>query len=201
MRRAALLALLMAFLAASDARAAAPCGPAGARTMAAGSVSRVYVQSEDVFACTRGVRRRLPLGTTYCYGSSTGCATLDHAAVAGRVVAYGINRYGGGSGITAFELFVRDVRSGRRLERQVEGFGTVDAQLEGIVVRPTGAAAWLWRRGSGDVPAERVVSRSDRCGAPTTLAHGAALARSTLWRNGARVFWRQGGMDQFAPLC
>ena len=199
MHRIAFATLLLLAATAAPAQAAPVCGPPGVKTLAAGKLTRVYLESEEVWGCTRGVRRRRHLGTTYCYGSASGCKTLDHVAVAGRVAAYAINGHCCG-GIVHSEVVVRDVRTGRRLERHVEGWGRVSSSVQGIVVRPTGAVAWLWHRGRWDGgPAEFVASRSPRCGEPSTLS--TIADPDALWRNGAHVFWRENGADRSAPLC
>ena len=200
MRRLALLTLVLAG-GAPPAHAAPVCGPAKAKTMAAGALSRVYVTRKTVYACTRGVRRRRELGSTYCYGSSSGCSTLDAAAVGGRMVAYAIQDCCMSYGDPYFRLTVRDLATGKVTESSTEGEpGEVNATIAGIVVRPTGAAAWLWRREPWRSPDDGfVVSRSARCGEPTTLASAPAI--SGLHRNGSRVVWREGGADRSAPLC
>jgi hypothetical protein len=199
MRRLALLTVLAAALGPAPAQAAPVCGPAGAKTVAAGRLTRVYVQRDTAYACTRGVRRRLELGSTYCYGSSSGCSTLDHAAVAGRFVAYAIQDCCASYGDEYFELSVRNVATGAVRERHTTGEpGEVNATLTALVVRPTGAAAWLWRRVTRQ-ETSLVVSRSARCGEPATLAQSPAV--SGLWRSGSRVFWRESGARRSAPLC
>ena len=168
--------------------------------MAAGALSRVYVQRQTAYACTRGVRRRRELGSTYCYGSSSGCHTLDEAAVAGRFVAYAIQDCCTSYGDEYFELTVRNLATGRVVERVSEGDpAEVNATIQTIVLRPTGAAAWLWRRAPWRAPAGYVVSRSARCGAPRTLAEGPVI--SGLRRDGSRGVWREDGASRSAPLC
>ncbi|MCQ8210823.1 hypothetical protein NPS74_24380, partial [Cutibacterium acnes subsp. acnes] len=71
-----------------------------------------------------------------------------------------------------FRLTVRDLATGKMTERHTEGEpGEVNATIQAIVVRSTGAAAWLWRREVWRSPEDGfVVSRSARCGEPRTLA-------------------------------
>lgn len=147
------LAVLLALLPAAPAQAAPVCGPAAATTMAAAAVTRVYVERDEVYACTRGVRRRRHLGTQGCDGAH--CATLDHAAVAGRMVAYAVNA--DDSAAVWFEVTVRDMRTGRRLERQVSSRRTRCGA--------TGRASSGARAGRIAPPrsADRAPSRSSGC--------------------------------------
>ena len=196
MRRLALLLLLAV---PAPAGAAPVCGPAEARTMAAGELTRVYVRRHEAYACTRGVRARRHLGNTYCYGSSSGCETVDDAAVGGRFFAYAVQACCDSYGDAYFDLVVRHAGTGRMRERHDVGeISTTNAYIKRIVLRQSGAAAWLWRRVDRQGESH-VVSRSPRCGEPATLAEAPAIARFR--RDGARVRWREGGTDRSAPLC
>ena len=197
-------ALMWAALLSVPAHAATrPCGPL-AKTWAQGQETRVYEVNDSVFACRRGDSWRRSLGRTYCYGSSSGCSTFRVAAVAGRFVAYAIQDDDTPRGDEYFELRIVDMRSRKTTERHVLGNpGVYNATITRIVIRPTGAAAWLWRRVKfeGDAVGTHVVSRSSRCGNPTTLAESPAVAPAALWRNGTAVFWREGSSDRHAQLC
>jgi hypothetical protein len=179
-----------------------PCGPV-AKTWAQGLEVRVYEVKDEVFACRRGDARRRLLGTTYCYGSSSGCSTLRVAQVAGRFVGYAIQDDDTPRGDEYFVLRILDMRSRRITARHVFGDpGAYNAAIARVVIRPTGAAAWLWRKvGPARGVVSYVVSRSPKCGEPSTLADSPATAPSALWRNGSAVYWREGPTDRHAQLC
>ncbi len=181
------------------------CGPADAKTLVQGRRARVYVVGTRLeradggaygYACLARTRGRVLLEGVGCLGSSSGCRTLGPVAVAGRFVAYASQTYGGAYGDEHFALVVLDLRTRKVRYETHEGIpAEVQAGISDVVIRPTGAAAWLWTRGGTPV-----VSRTPGCG-PTTLAEGDDINPAALWRNGRRVFWRQAGQDRSAALC
>jgi hypothetical protein len=184
------------------------CGPARAKTVAQGERARVFLvrrgeDDDEPYGCVRGSRKRRSLGSTYCYGSSSGCSPFADAAVAGDLVAYGTQYCCGGAGDVYFEVVVQNLRTGRVRSRQFVGNpGTQDARLLDLVVRPTGAAAWLWTRITAGPPRTDVVlSRSARCGEPQILAEGQDVDPGFLARRGSRVAFRQAGELRSAALC
>src|SRR5947209_7910333 len=91
---AALAALLCACgssSARSSAGAGPPCGPAGARTVAADAQARVYVKNGRVYGCSDRARRSYMLGATTCRPAGQMIAPV---ALAGRLVAYGSEQCG-----------------------------------------------------------------------------------------------------------
>lgn len=130
------------------------------------------------------------------------CVALGPVAVAGPFVAYGTQTSGGPSRAEYFSLSILDLRSGRIRRRFTEGVpGEVDAVVNRVVLRPTGAAAWLWtQRPRRPFRAQTTVVSRSACG-PTTLADSPEISPQAFWRNGRRVFWRRAGRDESAELC
>ena len=155
------------------------------------------------YACLKGRERQVPLEPVGCFGASSGCVTLGPVAVAGPFVAYATQAIGGSFGDENFSVSVLDIRAGKVRFRRGEGLlGEVDATVNRIVIRPTGAAAWLWtqRRRRPFRAETTVVSRTPGCG-PTSLADSLEISPQAFWRNGRRVFWRRLGRDESARLC
>ena len=155
------------------------------------------------YACLKGRERQVPLEPVGCFGVTPECVALGPVAVAGPFVAYGTQTSGGPSRDEHFSLSILDIRSGKIRRRFSEGVpGEVDAVVNRVVVRPTGAAAWLWtKRRRGPSRAETaVVSRTPGCG-PTTVADSHEVSPQAFWRNGRRAFWRRLGRDESAVLC
>lgn len=197
-----LFGLLAVFAPAPGHGADRVCGPAATETLDQSDEVRVYRQNDFAYTCRRGDRRRRALASTYCYGSSSGCSVLTSTDVAGRFVAYGIQDDGNSAGDEYFSLRVVDMRTRKLRERHEIGEpGSLNAELRRVVVSRTGGAAWLWRRARRATTPVYVVSRSPRCGAPSTLADGADVSPASLRRVGSRVRWRESGTDRHAALC
>jgi hypothetical protein len=182
----------------SSPRTLARCGPAGARTLARGSLTRVYVQSGTVYACLTGSRRRLTLGTT---GSCIRASHVDAVAVAGRLVAAGLLNCGVDTGAAAIE--VRRVPDGHQLltTPAITNPGPESyAHVTGLVLTPAGAAAWIARARSIVSHRSTTEVQAARAGSTRRLDSGAGIATGSLRLTGHTVTWRDGPSTRSARL-
>jgi hypothetical protein len=159
----------------------------------------VYLAGETVYGCSLPARRSFRLGTRVIFSHSH----LDHVAVAGRMVAYGLTAFGVDTGRT--NVLVRRLSDGRLLASFsatdlgfVESFSTVGS----IVVKSDGAVAWIGHtssivgRGRGTEVFEATVSASS----PTRLDSGNAIDPASLRLDGSTLTWRHGGAARHATL-
>lgn len=205
MHRLPVLAVLIAALLAGASPAAArtaDCGPRKARTLAAGAQARAYVRDGRVYACAHGRRRSRLLGDrlSECY-SSSGCGGVDKVRVAGRFVAYGEVGYGGSYGDAYFTLTVRHAGSGGIRLRLEHGEAAVEqAYLKQVVLRSTGAVAWLWGHAPQGQPLRHEVWRGGTC-SPAVVDPGPEVDARSLTLSGRVLRWRSAGTDRSAQLC
>jgi hypothetical protein len=183
----------------STSNAGASCGPAAARTLAASSGARVYVQSGAVYACTPRSARRYRLGSA---GRCIGGARVGPAAAAGPVVAYAVTRCGVDTGSAT--VVVRLLSDGSQLLDHPaltaapgpESFQSVGS----IVVNRGGAAAWIAT--SNSILSHRRITQvveATRAGV-RALASGAGIDVRSLRLHGSTLSWSAGGASHSARL-
>lgn len=186
--------------AASGASPHPVCGPAGAQTLAADNVARVYATGQQVYGCAAGAKHAHHLGTqSFCEGA----ARVGPVVVAGRLAAYGLERCGIDTGST--EVVVRRLSDGKRLRSApatgpdgVEAYNHVDS----LVLKSDGAVAWIGAGGSivGHTPGVIEVYKADASGVVVRLDSGAAVAGHSLRLHGSLLSWRNGEAVRHANL-
>jgi hypothetical protein len=211
-RRLLIGAMTICALAACGSSAAAPggsasssassagsgCGPVAARTLAASSAARVYVQSGAVYGCATGSRRRYLLGhTSFCNNSDR----VGPMVVAGRMAGYAVTRCGVDTGSATVD--VRRLSDGARVfsHAAASAIGPESyVSVTGIVATPGGGVAWIARASSivGHRSATGVFAR--RGSGVRQLDAGAGIGPSSLRLEGARVSWQDGSARRSAPL-
>jgi hypothetical protein len=182
--------------AASPAR----CGPAGARTLAASAVARVYVQGGAVYGCSDRTGRTTRLGQSR---SCIATSRAGPAAVAGELAGYGLQTCGVDTGTA--EVVVRRLSDGAVLRTQnatagrrgPESYQSVGA----IVVKSDGAVAWVGSAASIiSHRAQLEVLAGDARGRTRVLDSGGAITPASLRLRGARLSWTDGGRTRSATL-
>lgn len=184
----ALTAVLLAALGAGSAAAAVRCAPAGAQIRLTDRHAQVYALHKAIYACDQRTRRTTKLGqTTICVAS----ARVDHLALAGDVVAYGLDRCGVDTGSTT--VIVRRLSDGKRLHSfaALTGAGPESYQsVTSLVVKPDGSVAWI-------ATVHSIVATSEG-GGPEVHANGKLLEAGeielhSLRLRGSTLTWRDGG--------
>jgi hypothetical protein len=146
----------------------------------------------------------LQTGTVWKLGSAgicnvTPCA--DHFALAGTVVAYGLNRFGIDTGTTT--VVVRRLVSGHVVHQDaatsrgvVEGYGSAKS----LVVKTDGSDAWIGVDNS-IIGHGRVIEVHRHDGRGTALLDSAAsIEPASLKLHGSRLTWRDGGATRQSTL-
>jgi hypothetical protein len=184
---------------ASTARAAVPCGPRSARTLAASAVARVYVSHETVFGCSQHAHRQLTLGNTRTCIRTT---MVTSAAVAGEIAAYGATECGVDTG--RGNLVVRRLDTGRVLHTQPAVTGRVGVEghtsVESVVVKPDGSAAWIAGAEAIGPPHSATEVHEVTATGSRLLDSGGVIASGSLRLRGARLSWRHGNVTRTATL-
>lgn len=193
---AAVTASLLAALGGGAAAAAVRCAPVGAQVKLADSRAQVYALRQAIYGCDRGTRRTTKLGqTTTCVAS----ARVDHLALAGDVVAYGLDRCGVDTGSAS--ITVRRLSDGKRLHSfaALTGAGPESYQsVTSLVVKPDGSVAWI-------ATVHSIIVTSEG-GAPEVHANGKLLEAGeielhSLRLHGSTLTWRDGaGKKRSATL-
>jgi hypothetical protein len=195
---AGVLAAGGAAAATSSAGAALPCGPAGARTLAASQQARVYVSGGIVYGCASNARKRIRLGEeTSCIGTPL----IDPVRVTGGLAAYGSETCGIDTGSTV--VVVRRLTDGRQLRSKPATSPVGPESYESVtslVVARDGAVGWIATGQSvGNHHAVVEVWRSDRRGT-ARLDSGSAVRSRSLRLTGSTLRWRHGTGTRTAPL-
>jgi hypothetical protein len=183
---------------ASPAPANAHCGPASARTLARGSLTRVYVERRTVHACVTGGRRPITLGTT---GTCLRAQRVDAVAVAGRLVAAGRTTCGIDTGTAEVEV-VRASDGHRLFTQPAIGNPGPESSTDvtGMVVTPAGATAWIARSHSIVGHRTMIEVRAGDARGIRLLDSGAQIVTGTLRLSGSTVSWRDGSTRRSARL-
>jgi hypothetical protein len=184
---------------ASPARAAVPCGPRGAHTLAASAVARVYVTRDTVFGCSQRAHRQLTLGNTRSCIRST---MVTSAAVAGEIAAYGATECGVDTG--RGNLVVRRLDTGRMLQTQPAVTGRVGVEghtsVLSVVVKPDGSAAWIGGAEAIGPPHSATEVHEVTATRSRLLDSGGSIASDSLRLRGSRLSWRHGNVTRTATL-
>jgi hypothetical protein len=180
--------------------ARARCGPAEARTLAASGLARVYSLRGAVYGCSVKGRKSYRLGNA---SRSIREGRVGSVAVAGQDAAYGLTQYGVDT--VSASVIVRRLSDGTRLRDLAatsrplgpESFESVDS----IVVKRTGAVAWIAEGGSvisghaSDVEVDRADERGH-----SLLDSGAGIDGRSLRLRDSTISWRHAAATRTATL-
>jgi hypothetical protein len=178
-----------------------PCGPSGARTLAANRVARVYVQGVGVYGCSRANSR------TYTLGSSTvgpGQTRVVAVALAGPVAAYGLSTFGVDT--VSATVVVRRLTDGKQLVQRPAFVGVLPPEftvlVESVVVKRDGAVAWIVEGGS--------IISAEKTTEVVALSHGherlldstaaGVIDPKSLRLRASKLTWTRGGAQRSATL-
>ena len=180
--------------------AAAPCGPAKGRTLAASSQARVYVSAGAVYGCSGRTHRTTRLGQS---ASCIRTPRAGPAAVAGSLAGYGLQTCGIDTGSAS--VVVRRLSDGAVLRTLPASAGTRRPEsyqsVLAIVLKPNGAAGWIAGvRSIVSHTAQRQVLAAGAGRAGRVLDSGGAIGPASLALHGSRLTWKNGGQTRSAPL-
>jgi hypothetical protein len=188
-------AAVLAAIGGGTAAASAPCAPAGAHVKLADRRAQVYSLQKAIYACDRSTHKATKLGvTTSCIAS----ALVDRLALAGDVVAYGVERCGVDTGFST--VVVRRVSDGKGLHSfaAVTGPGLVESHqsINALIVTARGAVAWIVTDSSIVGHGKRIEVHANR----RLLDSGAGIAPTSLRLHGSTLSWRDGASTRTATL-
>jgi hypothetical protein len=188
-------AAILAALGGGTAAAAVQCAPAGAQIKLSDARAQVYALSKAMYACDRRSRRTTKLGnTTVCVAT----ARVDGLALAGDVLAYGLDRCGVDAGSTT--VTVRRLSDGKQLRNlaAITGPGLVESytSINGLVVTPKGAVAWI----ATDTSIVAHGTRIEVHGNGRLLDSGSGIDTRSLRLHGSTLSWRHGGSTRTATI-
>jgi hypothetical protein len=191
----AVTAAVLAAIGGGTAAASAPCAPASAQVKLADRRAQVYELGKAIYACDRRTRSTTKLGqATVCVAT----ARVDDTALAGDVVAYGLDRCGVDTGFTT--IIVRRLSDGKRLHSfaAVTGPGLVESyqSIGSLVVTAKGAVAWIATDSSiiGHGKRTEVHAKS------RMLDSGTRIVPTSLRLHGSTLSWRDGASRRTATL-
>jgi hypothetical protein len=182
------------------------CSTRRGHVLVADQQARVYraensLSELEIYGCAYRGHQSYILGPTpEC--TSSGCGGLEGTpTLAGSVVAYELHNT-----IARIEaswlVVVRDLRTGRILERLPTGSSTSSEVLgggptAGIVVKADGSVAWIVD--GGEARGGLHVQVVDKAGS-RTIASGMDIAPNSLALVGSTLYWTQGGRPLSATL-
>lgn len=183
----------------SSSTAAAACGPAGARTLAASGVARVYVAGKTAYGCSIHGSKPYRLGQR---ATCLGAPRVDPVQVSGELAAYGLEQCGVDTGST--QVVLRRLTDGRRLRSApattspgVESYQSVGS----LVLKSDGAVAWIGDGSSIVRHAHKIeVYKADSHGSVRLIDAGAAVAPGSLRLRGSKLTWMHGSARRAATL-
>jgi hypothetical protein len=194
------------------------CRPGSSRLIAADTQAVVYLGSvvERAFdttirtriylGCVRGGRNAYIVGGPGGNGSSSGAGGTRNLTINGAVVAWEEWEHTGveGSERNEWVVLVRDLRSGRMLQKSPTGIARVRGwtgvgPTTDIVVGADGATAWIVRVMTEQGEQGYEVHAVDKTGA-RVLATGSSIAPNSLALAGGTLYWTQGGVAMSASL-
>jgi hypothetical protein len=175
------------------------CGRRQGHTLVQSDTARAYTLDGDVFACA------IPAGVAYRLGSASVCVGSSRAgpvAIAGRLVAYGLERCGVDTGSTI--VVVRRLTNGKRLHsdpattRPVgpESYQTVDS----LVVKRDGSDAWIAVANSLGTHGTGTEVHAHDTNGFALLDSGDGVNPSSLRLDGSQLTWRHGARKRSATL-
>ena len=144
-------------------------------------------------------RRTTKLGTTtVCIAA----ARVDRVALAGNIVAYGVDRCGVDTGFTS--VVVRSLSEGKRLASYaaVNGPGLVESYqtIGSIVVKRDASVAWIGTEHSIIGRGSRTEVDGAQHGKRALLDSGVGIVASSLRLRGSTLSWRRASMTRTATL-
>jgi hypothetical protein len=179
--------------------AVARCAPAGARIIRSDQRAQVYALQNAVYGCADRPRRTTKLGnTTVCVAA----ARVDRVALAGDIVAYGVDRCGVDTGFTT--VVVRRLSDGKRLAgyAAVNDPGLLESyqSIGSIVVKSDGAVAWIGAEHSIIGQGSRIEVDGVQHGKRAVLDSGSGIVGSSLRLRGSTLTWRHASTTRTATL-
>ncbi len=156
----------------------------------------------DIFACSYSNKHSFRLGSEP-YGGPSGSGGVLQIALAGPVVAYGVEEsYTGPSGHSFSEIWVRNLVTGRVIHRMPNGSPPEpgDIGLGGtlaIIVKSDGSVAWIV--GASEQLGHLQVRSVDKTGSHL-LAASPEIEPDSLALAGSTLYWMQGGKPMSAML-
>ena len=140
--------------AAVPVRTASVCRPVGSTTLLLSRDARVYRRAGRVYGCWFGAGRSFRLDRSD-FRQRVRRLEISNSRLAGRYVAYTLV-VPSSAGVDESHVYVRNLRNGirKRYRRAVElasGLGLYEEPsfVESIVLRPTGAVAWISSAAAG----------------------------------------------------
>jgi hypothetical protein len=188
-------ATLAASCGAATVAVAARCAPGGAQIKVSDRRAQVYALNNAIYGCDRRTHKVTKLGvTTNCIAMSR----VDHFALAGDVVGYGVETCGVDTGSTT--IIVRRLSDGKQLRNLAAVKGPIGPEsyesVGSLVVKPGGAVAWI-------ATANSIVGHGTRTEVDANgkvLDSGGGIVRSSLRLNGSKLTWRDGSSTRSATL-
>lgn len=204
------LAMSAALVVCTDAAASrghhSHCAPPHARTIASDRYVRVYSiarktpRQRHTYACLLRSGSTVALTRRIRNPSES----IDHVALAGRIVAYTDSVFGVDTGST--DIVVVNVASRRTLLAIPGVGGYVDAcvisfrKVTDLAVTDRGIVAWIVRAGSQCKTATFEVYGAQRSAGPALLAKGPSIAPGSVRVSNQTVSWENGGRRESANL-
>jgi len=175
------------------------CGRQQGHTLVQNGSARVYTLNGGVYACA------IPNGVSYHLGSASVCVGTQRAApvaIAGRLVAYGLEQCGVDTGSTV--VVVRRVTNGKRLRSDPAIAGAAGPEsyqtVESLVVKRDGSDAWIVVTNSLAGHGSNIEVRAHSKSGPALLDSGFGINPSSLRLRGSKLSWRHGGQRRTATL-
>lgn len=180
--------------------AAAPCGPASAKTLVQDGRARIYSRDGGVYGCANGHQHVYVLGRAGLGRPGQGRVGL--VALAGVDAGYSLSQMGVDTIST--QVVVRRLDSGRTIRDLSAVTGRVGPEffesVTGLVVKSDGAVAWIAKAGSIIRHGSTIeVDRADRRG-EANLDGSAHDALRSLALRGSQLSWRHGAAIRTAQL-
>jgi hypothetical protein len=204
-----LLALGAAALAtAATERSRGRCNPKESRTLLENAVARVYMFDphahigREVWGCLYRTGRRTHLGDHYVTPGGDG-TYIRPIALNGPYAARNMKEQSHTDFSAYSTVAVFDLRSGKRLHRWRQGGIACGWQTDvtRLVLTGAGSAAWLDRKQVGCGPTTQQVFKIEgRAKHPRLLDEATAIDPRFLELKADRVYWRNDGVEQSAPI-
>jgi hypothetical protein len=203
MRRIALVVIALGtiwVIQSTDAGAeSGTCGDSHGHTLVQNGSARVYTLHGGVYACAS------PNGVVYHLGSSSVCVGTRRAApvaLAGRLVAYGLESCGVDTGST--EVVVRSLTTGKRLHTDPSATGPRGAEsfqsVTSLVVKRDGSDAWISITNSLGGHGSAIEVHAHSLSGFTLLDSGIGVDPSSLRLKRSMLSWIHSGQRRSAQL-
>jgi hypothetical protein len=184
------------------------CNPKGSRTVVKNAVARVYTIyggpgiGREVIGCLYRTGRRTYLGDRHITAGGDGTYVAP-VVLNGPYVARNVkDKYHGDQTLYA-TVAVFDLRSGKRLHRWSQG-GTPcggDTEVTRLVLTHAASAAWLDKEQTSCGPSTQQVFKIEgRAKHPRLLDEATTIDPGFLKLKAGRVYWKNDGAEQSAPI-